>query len=241
MTSADNDSKKIENIAQRIAKLLDTAESYGDSPAAETYRQKAYALSAQYGVEAAERMGDEAYDMLIAEYDMVGSYTDMQANLLHCIADALHCYVVVQRMPRSSKVAKATVFGKARHIERVEMLFEVLNDQMVNNVESAYSEQEFVFNSATKWKRSYMIAFMQRIHVRVKEAEDAVADGYADDDTSGALVLVSDASEAQDAAHDEFDNIGTAKKRKRTVDVDAYARGDADGQSASMGEKPVSA
>lgn len=113
-------------IKQRVQKLLNQARDREGTPEGDVFYARAFELMAQYGYEQRDIDGPEPSEVGQRAYEFTGSYTEMQANLLLTIAFALHCTGFSQRVYNSTRMKDAVIFGCARHLERVDMLYALL-------------------------------------------------------------------------------------------------------------------
>ncbi|WKD56865.1 hypothetical protein CAPI_01455 [Corynebacterium capitovis DSM 44611] len=188
-----------DKVRDKVAKLLNQAADRAGTPEGDAFYDKAFALMAEYGFSERDvSKPDDGDDVVRRTFDFTGSYTDKQAALLFAIAVALHCAGFQCKMPRSTKVVSATVFGLRRHAERVEVLYALLSPGMALGAQRVkhcgYGDASTVVK-----RRSFMAGFARSVGERLSSAERTVADR----DTRYSLALMSD-SERADKARDEF-------------------------------------
>lgn len=228
-----------ESVRQRIKKLLRHAEDRHGHPEAQAYLDKAFALMAEYGVEQAQLNDDDSSALVHKDIKLSGAYTDMQALLLTHIAKALHCFGVAQTAYRSSRIPVMTIGGVARHMERVEMLFALLNPIMLAGAQKEYRLQKGqTYYSATVVKRSWMTGFISTIYMRLSEAEASQSSGYDHNGTSGELVLLDDADKAYQLRDQLFGEV-EHRTRKRQQDGHAAHAGANAGKNVDIGQTKV--
>lgn len=121
----------LNKIKERVQKLLNQAADREGTAEGEIFYQKAFDLMAAYGFEERDLDNPDAEDEVIRrEFAFSGSYSEMQAHLLVGLTNALHCVAFYNGVYGSTRVLSATVFGVKRHVDRIEMLFSLLNPQM---------------------------------------------------------------------------------------------------------------
>lgn len=212
-------------MKEKVRKLLNQAADQEGTPEAAVFYEKAFGLMAKHGF--AERDfaggGDEAMKRL--DHEFTGTYTDMQMNLLNVIADALHCVAVAARRPRAVGVVSGSVFGLRVHVERVELLFALLNPMMAG----------LCREGSVTGRRSFMTGFAAEIGRRLREAEAQVGEehrGYA-------VALISDRERARSFMSAAVEGI-SSHRRKGRVDPDAYIQGAAAARNADLGQTRIS-
>lgn len=227
-----------DNIRQKIAKLLSTAESLGDAPAADAYRDRAFDLAARYGIDTGSLHDSDADDMITREYKFAGAYTDMQSVMLNRIALSLHCFAVAHQVYNSTRTGGMSVFGRRKHIDRVDMLFSILNPIMIAGAKRVPSAPAYSSVSTVTRRRSYMRGFVADISARLQGMESKYADAYAAGDTSGALVLVDDAKQARGLAEETYSGL-RQKRSKFRVDRGSFQQGQQDAANTDVGQTRV--
>lgn len=118
-------------IERKIKGLLAQAADREGTPEGDAFRDKAFSLMAQYGVEQATLPNADADDIANTAISLSGCYTDMQAILLAAISQALHCRSLSWKQRGSTRVSRTIVYGRRCHLDRVTMLFSLLNPQMI--------------------------------------------------------------------------------------------------------------
>ncbi|WP_231914600.1 DUF2786 domain-containing protein [Corynebacterium renale] len=217
-----------DKIKSRVQKLLNQAADREGTPEGDIFYEKAFALMAQYGLEASQ-LGDEREDEGILRLEFSGTYTDMQARLATALAKVLHCVCFVNSLPRSTRVYEITIFGAAHHRGRVEMLFHMLNLTMAGGAARISGPR------AVSRKRSYMLGFIHAVTDKIRDAENAVMEhnhGY------GTLVI-DHRSEAVRSLDKYLESRGlrlASRKSNNTVDPDAYDSGADAGRNSDLGQ-----
>ena len=123
----------LDKYRNRIKNLLDRAAACEGTPEGDLCRVKAFELAAKYALDPddvrkqadADSAGQTAW-----EWELTGSYKPQQRELLAHIASALHCRVLYERSGTGRHNSFGLVFGVPRHLERVKMLFPMLNLHM---------------------------------------------------------------------------------------------------------------
>ncbi|GAB3940247.1 DUF2786 domain-containing protein [Corynebacterium tapiri] len=219
-------------IEEKVRKLLALARDQEGTPEADAFYSKAFDLMARYGLEQHQvELGSSEPDVVHRTMDLSGSYTDMQFGLLHHLAQALHCRVVASKKYRSTVVHQANLFGLRRHVERVELLFSVLNATMVAQAQTV--------GRTVRARRSFMHGFSVGIFHRLAAAESQVAT----ESTSYSLVLINDFEKAtvllNEWARAQGMSVASYTSR-RSNHAGAFAAGGAAADRADLGQTRVS-
>ncbi|WP_018297763.1 DUF2786 domain-containing protein [Corynebacterium lubricantis] len=225
----------MDKIKERVQKLLNQAADREGTPEGDAFYDKAFELMASYGFDerdlGTKQVGDNISRKVFA---FSGAYTDMQAYLLNSLVRGLHCVAFSAGTYRSTKVKQMTVFGAERHLDRVDLLFSLLNPQMIVLAKRVRAHPELGV-SAVVARRSFMIGFASRVGERLRQAEKTVSDssnGYA-------VALIDDAAKAE-AARDAFaeeEGITLASsKSRRSMDADSYFQGVDAGNGSDIGQ-----
>ena len=80
------------DVREKVRKLLNQAADREGTPEGDVFRDKAFALIAQYGLDPA-KLGDPTdagAEMKVVDLDMSGAYQRQQIGLLNALARALH-------------------------------------------------------------------------------------------------------------------------------------------------------
>lgn len=218
--------RNIDSIKDRVKKLLDRAADQQGTPEGDACFAKAFDLMSRYGFEERDlKNPDDGDEVINKTFEFRGAYTDMQATLLQCLSEALHCKAYMTKRHRSTKVMDMTVFGLRRHMERVDMLFSLLNPKML-----LLSKKNTVVDlngygvSATVRKRSFMTGFAVTMRQRLQESERKANAG----DERYAVALIDDAAKAKQGMQDHLNDNGMNLKQfrqKRQLDGASYAGG----------------
>lgn len=226
-------------ITEKVQKLLNQAADQEGTPEAEAFYEKAFELMARHGLEHRDLPGDKQ-DPGMAQFSVVfsGKYTEMQMNLLNNIAGGLHCAAVAMRRPRAVGVESGIVFGVEAHVERVELLFGILNPVMAA-LSVDVGRYPWSDGSRVAQRRSFMQGFARAIHHRLVEAETTVAD----DDAGYALAVIDDPARARDYMEAEMAKLSeglTNYRRRGKFDPSSFQRGAAAARNADLGQRRMS-
>ena len=245
---------KIEKMRDKVAKLLRQAEDVAGTPEEAVFQAKAFELMAKYGIEQvavdAARRGLDTSDLRDAikwEVIIDGKYAQAQMLLLHNLATTLHSKTVY--LKDRSGTLRMYVYGVPTHVERIQMLWTILQPQMMRLVEKVRPEQaltkrrsSYNWDSHTyeivevpapgrlkSYRRSWIAGFAQAVgdRLRIEEVQALAAD------SSGALVLFRGDKERAEVAlrkaHPRLRN-----SRSSSVDPGGYAHGQRDGRNSSF-------
>ncbi|RAV33086.1 DUF2786 domain-containing protein, partial [Corynebacterium heidelbergense] len=243
-TSVSFDEERLNTIKSRVEKLLRQAADREGTPEGDAFRDKAFELMAQYGVEASQEAAEGKTSRIVDhQVDFAGTYTDMQFELLNTLAHVLHCQVVRFKMRRSSKVQQAFVFGRAHHVQRVLMLHTMLSGHMIAGATDAPRTCGFVHTSPQTQKRSWMRGFIRTVGSRLEAIEVQHSPEF-ESQTGGArgvLALREDSQQAYDAARQQFPGLKTDRSQRgpRTFDPFSYQAGAQAGAGMDLGQQRV--
>lgn len=231
---------KTDKIKEKVKKLLAQASDREGTPEGDMFMSRAFELIAQYGLEGVELDPQESAGVVHKSIKFSGSYTDKQAVLLSGIAGALHCKGVSHKKYNSTSVTSVELFGAKRHVDRVEMLFSLLNPQMVAGASKLRGGNGFFETSTVVKRRSYMHGFASSVHQRLKDAESTVA---GNSDGEYGVMLLDDAAKAENAMRDFLAENGyevsTARSHSK-LDNNSYMSGSSDGMNTDIGQKRFS-
>lgn len=230
----------IDKIKERVQKLLNQAADRVGTDEGEVFYQKAFDLMAKYGFEERDLSNpSEDDEVIVRTFALGGSYTDMQASLLFELCSALHCTAFTESARGSRSVSTVTAFGLRRHLERVDMLYGVLNPQMAAGAQDISGSRAFGVSTVVA-RRSYMRGFISVVVSRLLAAEGTVAAGKG----KYALALMDDRDKAQDAM-DAFAAqhgiVFTSRASKASLDAGSFLRGANAGERSDLGQTRVRA
>lgn len=240
----------------KIRKLLAVAEDPATTEeAAETYRQKAYALMTQFEIEEATLRRDErlATEKVIRldwkDVDLGKTYAYEFSYLVANVAKAhgMHGYIgksyynldgsVVRGAARSYPV----VVGFESDVERLKMLVQSLitqcNTALAKHMKAWVAEQYWRTPSASdkyNQRRSFIVGYGERLEDRIAEARRATVQEAEVSAPGTALVLVSK-SEQVDSWVNENMTFGTGRSKRYGHDGTAAGRRAAN--SADLGQQ----
>ncbi|PZT99641.1 MAG: DUF2786 domain-containing protein [Gordonia sp. (in: high G+C Gram-positive bacteria)] len=199
-------------MTERVGKLFAKAASTSSEEEASALLERAFALSAKYGIDEtlARSGGDvDAAEIITATIDITGRYQPDQVGLIASVGGALHCKVVTSQ--DGQKRRKAMVVGARRHVDRVVMLSGFLRGIMVARAARARSPHPSI--STVAHRKSFMTGFAFEVGSRLSAAESNAVDGSVD--TKGAaLVLASDADRAAAELARQFPTAVRGRRRK---------------------------
>lgn len=248
------DDKK-QKMTDIVAKLLRQAEDVTGTPEEQVFQAKAFELMAKYGLDIAniEAHKDgldvsQLPDAIKWTAKIAGKYAYQQLLLLHNIAASLHCKTVYGQIYENAASSKKCyvlhVFGVPRHVERVEMLWNILRPQMLRLVEVVrpnkvrpvrrydYKSGEYRETDGRgqvkAFRRAWIAGFSSSIADRIREQEQKIIESAG----GGALVLYRDDSKrAEIALREAFPRTGRAR-RNSGYNTEGYSRGRQDGRQA---------
>ncbi|AGS34726.1 hypothetical protein B841_06265 [Corynebacterium maris DSM 45190] len=228
-----------DDLKSRVQKLLNQAADREGTPEGDTFYEKAFDLMARYGFDerdlAAPGAGEDG--MTSRAYEFSGSYTDMQMQLLNCISSGLHCVALGVRRPRATSITTGTVYGVARHVERVDLLFAILKPKMIALAMNLSEDlDDPLAASLVARRRSFMHGYSNAIFRRLKQAEARIEEsqpGYG-------LALIDDAARAREYMDEMLagsDGYVTNHRSRRKLDAAAFAAGGAEASRADLGQR----
>lgn len=242
----------------KIRKLLAVAEDPAmTEEAAETYRQKAYALMTQFEIEEATLRRDErlATEKVIRldwkDVDLGKTYAYEFSHLVANVAKAhgMHGYIgksyynldgsVVRGAARSYPV----IVGFESDVERLKMLVQSLitqcNTALTKHVKAWVAERKDSWYTPTasdkyNQRRSFIVGYGERLEDRITEARRATVQEAEVSAPGTALVLVSK-SEQVDSWVNE--NMTFSAGRSKRYGYDGAAAGRRAANSADLGQQ----
>jgi hypothetical protein len=218
-----------QKITEKVAKMLRQAESVAGTPEEGVFQARAFELLAKYGidittVQAARQGLDQPADAIMWEALMKGKYEHAQMLLLTTIARALHCSCLY----RTSKIKQifVQVYGMPYHIERVQMLWDIIAPQVKRQATSVTAPPG---SNTMRYRRAYIAGFANAVGMRLREQEAKAVEHAG----GGALVLYrSDGERAEQALRAANPRLRAAKSA--SFDYSGYAHGQRDGRNAEM-------
>lgn len=225
-------------MTERVGKLFAKAASTASEEEATALLERAFALSAKYGIdEALARSGGDvdAAEITTVTIDITGRYQPDQISLIASIATALHCKVVSSQ---AGQIRKCMVVGARRHTDRVTMLAGFLTGIMLTRAAKARSPHPAI--STVAHRKSFCTGFAFEVGSRLAAAENSAVDESVD--TKGAaLVLASDADRAAAELARQFPTAVRGRRRKVStsgIDEGRSAANDLDlGQTRFAGHR----
>lgn len=225
-------------MTERVGKLFAKAASTSSEDEASALLERAFALSAKYGIdEALARSGGDidAAEIVTVTIDITGRYQPDQIGLIASIATALHCKAITSQAGQNRR---CMVVGARRHTDRVTMLAGFLTGIMLTRAAKARSPHPRV--STVSFRKSFMTGFSVEVGSRLAAAENNAVDDSVD--TKGAaLVLASDADRAASELARQFPTAVRGRPRKVStagIDEGRTAANDLDlGQTRFAGHR----
>ncbi|MFF4771115.1 DUF2786 domain-containing protein [Streptomyces sp. NPDC001255] len=203
----------------RVRALLANAEDPATTPeAAETYRTRAFALMARYGIEmaalsaAGQHPGDHLSDRM---FWLSAPWTREQASLLNRVALASNCSAINLGIEDTGSRRLVRVFGFSGDLERVEILYSSLRVQMLRELELAQVPWHVQSGGPTRaWRRSFLVGFCSEVGRRMEEAQErATAETPTVAGHSTELVLSSRSEKAAQAMRGEYPGVRTVRRK----------------------------
>lgn len=230
----------LDKYRNRIKNLLDRAAACEGTPEGDLCRTKAFELAAKYALDPDEvqHAGDTAAAGQTAwEWSLTGSYKPQQRELLTYISNALHCRVLYSQQGTGKHNSYGLVFGVPRHLERVKMLFPMLNIHMAAGA-TKYAAQHGGHEAAhtKRLKTSWMLGFSRSVYDLLDQADQDTAVQVG---RGAALALLDDASAAeqllQDYVHDAGLALRNGRRQARAIDRAAMRAGSEEGYRVDLG------
>ena len=202
---------KTAKLQDKVAKLLRQAEDVAGTPEEAVFQAKAFELMAKYGIDQAQidaaRQGLDTSDLRDAikwTVEITGKYAEAQLLLLNELALALHSKTVYTK-GRDGRLLMF-VFAVPAHMERIQMLWGMLQPQMMRLVEKVrpdydhssykrqydYTSHTFVYRKTNgsghlkSYRRSWIAGFASAVGERLRSEENKA---LLEAEPSGALVL----------------------------------------------------
>jgi hypothetical protein len=229
----------IDKITEKIAKLLRQAEDVPGTPEEAVFQAKAFELLAKYGIDQAQveavRGGLDTSsipDAIKRSFRIEGKYASAQLLLLDNIAKALHCNTVYTTGYSDGYASKKTmtmfVFGMERHLDRVSILWNMLQPQMMRQVGVV---RPLYRDNVKSYRRAWIAGFGSTIGARLREQESKALSSAG----GGALVLYrGDKERAALALKEAFPRVRVNTGAR--YDRSGLADGQAAGRRASFSQ-----
>ena len=221
-------------MTERVGKLFAKAASTASEEEASVLLERAFALSAKYGIdEALARSGGDidAAEIITTTIDITGRYQPDQIGLIGGIASALHCKALKSQRGTSRRVM---VVGARRHVDRVSMLAGFLIGTMLARAAKVRSPHPSV--PTVTHRKSFCVGFALEVEDRLAAAENNAVDDSVD--TKGAaLVLASDADRAEAEMERQFP--GSVPDRGRRISTSGIGEGRSAASDLDLGQTKV--
>ncbi|WIC89819.1 hypothetical protein SEA_SAPO_49 [Gordonia phage Sapo] len=236
-----NEPKKTreEKRFDKVAKLLRQAQDVKGTPEEYAFKEKAYALAAQYGVstervlqylqdgnlEAAQSAGDYRREVLFTGPDRAA-----QAVLVGALAEALHSFAV-----SFGSGDRVVVVGVREHVDRVVELWEALGPVALEQLEKQAKEWRRVLGASKyrRWRSSFLYGFAVEVRERLQRVEKEVAR------QAGALVLFeSDRDRAEKGLYKHYPEVKAEPvEQVDNLDLIGFLQGRASGSEADLASR----
>ena len=204
---------KLEKLKRKAAGLLHQAAGTANEHEKKVFRAKAFELMAQYGLDEADlrAMKKDPGKVVVVNIKFEGKYGVAQAHLLHALARPLHC-----ESTHKTNYKLGTVYGVESHVERVQILFRLLREQLMDEMSKTQpldaSEPDWNWMTTgeraactREHRRGFGLGFAREIELRVGIAERDViveaekAAAKRNEESGAALMLMSDYEKAKGA------------------------------------------
>ncbi|MDK8613839.1 hypothetical protein QP940_00420 [Corynebacterium pseudodiphtheriticum] len=230
----------LDKYRNRIKNLLDRAAACEGTPEGDLCRVKAFELAAKYALDpddVRKQADADSAGQTVWEWELTGSYKPQQRELLAHIASALHCRVLHERSGTGRHNSFGLVFGVPRHLERVKMLFPMLNLHMSAG-STKYAANHGARDAAhtKRLKTSWMMGFSNSVFDLLEQADQDTASQVGQ---GAEVALLDDASAAEKLMHDYVHEAGlvlrNGRQNSRVVDPEAMHAGSEEGRRVDLG------
>lgn len=223
-----------DNILSRVRNLLATAESLSeDHPeAAETYSEKAMALLAKYGIDAAllaEKDPSRKSKVTYRDIRLEGRYLLDQSILANGLGKAMRLELIRLGSKKNTKFTDVRVFGYEADLERFEMLLTSLLLQAIRGVLAAQTPSHV---PTVTYRKGWLSGFAARVVQRVEEIERK-ATQEAGNGTD--IVLYDRSKDVTRAFREMYPRVSTGKRVARSKH--GRAEGKAAADKADLGQQ----
>ncbi len=229
-----------DQMAERIAALIDKAESTSYPEEAEAFMAKAQELMARHAID--EAMLDAARgstdEIAQVEMTITPPYASAKSVLLNAVAKSNRCRVVVANL-RGGRVL-TTMVGFETDIRHTRSLYLSLSHQAVRFMLAAPLPPG---DTPRRFRHSFLLAYAWRIGERLKEAEaQAMSEAEAEQlarptGRSVSLVMASREAKVDRAFTEAFPRLGT--KRISSSSGGGHASGRAAADRSSLNRPSV--
>jgi hypothetical protein len=225
-------------LLQKVRALLSQAESTTFPQEAEAFTAKAQQLIARHRIDHAlldDGGGAGAGSPSCRDLPVFDPYATAKFHLFHVVADANGCEAVYATWRKT-----ASIFGAPADLDLVETLVTSLLVQASVAVQAAGPQRDRYGRSTTRsFRRSFYLAYAQRVGERLQAAIDEVYDDLDERDLARALPVLADrAADVRAAAVAAYPN---AVQRGAVVSNGAgYAAGRDAADRADLSTSPPS-
>jgi Protein of unknown function (DUF2786) len=226
-----------ESKLEVIRKLLAKAEGAATAEEATAYNEKAAAMMARHGVNAAllAATGEKPDRIGERRIAMTDPYSMEKSMLASWIGSALGCRSV-RHSGYGRSVSAITLHGYESDIGRTEVLYTSLllqaTRQVVVQRPPSWSDE-----ATAAYRRTWLVGFATEVNRRLSAAEQTAAEEHdavpAREGPSAALVVADRRSTVDRAFEDRYPKL--KKARNRTLSGSGYGSGVAAGSRADLG------
>lgn len=237
-----------ESLLSKVRKLLAKAEDPACTPAeAEAFNDKATAMIAKYGIDAALAYADGRLDETVGDRIIVlpNPYARQKAQLLVDIADPLRVKVIFNSdVSRGMEGFQVHMFGFASGIERVDVLLTSLLVQSAHGLVAARPayERKLTASQLAAFRRDWLAGFGVKVRLRLIAAEQRAAraqDTASEQTSSGGksteLVLANRSGLVEQAIADAYRGKLRKKPQRQVRSPEAFKSGVVAGARADLG------
>ncbi len=236
MTSTQPLDESVDQLVQRVRKLLDKAEGTDNPHEAEMFAGKAAELVARHRIRP-EQLAAEAKrpgDLRISEINIGrGAYARGRLALLTGIADGHDVRVVFRATPEGT-IAYAA--GHADDLEVVEMMYHSLHQQASGHMAGI---KRGTGPATQRFRRSFLFGFADRIGQIVAESRRAVEAESDPARASSTAVALRDRAEHVDGFVTESWGRVRSASAPKPVQPAGFARGMAAAEQADVGRRQL--
>ena len=240
-------------IIRKIRALLNQANGTSFEAEAEAFAAKAQALMDEYRITEAQLRdaGIAAGPIVKKDYIIPDPASRAFAVLLNAVCKANAVHLVLETARRGHKLpgvhsgqTKVVMFGTETAIAGVQMTYAHLRLQVLRELLRQGNGRRTGAQIAA-YRRSFIFGFSARLAIRYREnaATQANMDGAS---KSGALVLVTDAQRAADAAREDFGQLQASRMSSssaagREAGYEAGGRADLGGRGVGGSRRALNA
>lgn len=251
ITQAD---AKIDEMIERIGKLLAQANAVAGTPEADAFTEKAFKLMAKYDIQASQitnTTGEVKDELIVWDYQIVGEFAMDQTVLFFDVTNGVGAKALrySKRVPGTRQTYTYTmrVWGYESQTKRIKFLFESLLPQML--VGSQAAAAIVYWESKRSYRKTWMQGFGSAIASRLFRARHAAVqeanEQEAGSGTSAELVLADKKARVKSFFEDANTTIRNGRKvnkftsTKRNLSGTGHGAGYEAGRKASFGDNTL--